>query len=656
MKGLKRKVISILLMLILTISGFAGYTLPAEAAEIPTISVSPQITNSYEEQVFIVYVSCEGGIYEARYGGTEIEETLAAGENTLSFPTSETVQLMVHAPYDSDGDQELDSWTHQPASSANAYYINVNCLGDDGQVLQEESVVLSKYDTPEVTYNAPESFDLGEIVYTASNPSLLLRYGQGDATITYSTQTKRARSFTVNFLDEQDQVLHTYSESLDYGEFTEIVAPATYEKDGKTYQLESKNTEYQVGYDDADSVYTFEYGAVREASSEPYEIVINLLDTDNQNALLYSIRQTVDVDDSVYVALPTTYEVNFKQYRLKDGTANYVERDFASNEPTVYNVPYTAAGEMGPYDITINFVDYNDPSVVLSAMAATVTADGEPYIYDVNSKQTIDIGDAEYKIVAGQGNDNGQIVHTYGTDTRIYQVYYTAEKVEEPANYMVTMRYISIDDNTVLATQQEEIAYGEKVTFEAAPGELSANNIDYVRLNGQEGSVTHEYNDGQTSYAAYYRDSRLEEPEEPVVVVQTVTQYVTRDDGTVVENEDRTVVPVTVPVTTVTDEEGNQSTYNTEGQPVEINDGQIVTLDEEDIPLNDGIQESEPVETEVQTEAQTTVIPEEEVPQKAGIDEANSSMFIPATIGIVASLIIIAAVVVFFLRKFLRKN
>ena len=64
-----------------------------------------------------------------------------------------------------------------------------------------------------------------------------------------------------------------------------LTAPATYEANGETYQLESRNTSYDITYDNAASEYVFEYARVIDAPAAPYEITINFVDADNDNAV-----------------------------------------------------------------------------------------------------------------------------------------------------------------------------------------------------------------------------------------------------------------------------------------------------------------------------------------------------------------------------------
>ena len=661
MKGLK-KLTAICMTFAMALWALAGTSVSADAAPAPGISISAVATDSYDQQAFVV--SVEGySEYEAYVGGSLIEEgSFGAGEHYLSFGTSSAVLLQVFTQYDSNDDGTPDKWTMEQRYSAQSYYLTVRGAADDGRELFQETLLMDANNYPEYVYNAPAAIQKGDTVYTAERSQYVISYGSGNVTIPYTAGSLEAKTFTVSYLDEQDNALFTETRSLSYGETAELTAPASYEANGKTYQLTSAVRQYNVSYDNAAASYVFEYAEVIPAPEAPYEITINLVD-EADGAVLYSIRQTVDVNSLVRVELPSTYEVNFKQYRLADGVDAFVEREFSSTRSTVYNIPYVVAEESAPYDITIRFVDYENPETVLSAMTATVTPDGEPYQYDISSNASLEINGVTYQVLAGQGNDNGQIVHTYGTSSRSYTVYYAAQEVEEPEAYTVTMRYISVSDNAVLETQQLQVAYGGTADFEAAPATLTVDGTEYTRLNGQEEAVSHQYNESQTSYAVYYMETEsLAEVEvEPEVITQVITQYVT-EDGTVIENADGTVVPDNVPVTTVTGVGEEDTNYNAEGEEVTIEEGEIAVIEEEEVPLaptpeTDGTEAAETEAAETAEETEGVQIEEEDVPLANAVptpEDGGSSNGLIIGIGAGAAAVIALAAAILVSRK--KKN
>lgn len=649
-----RKLTALWMTFALALCLLTGTAVPASAEPAPAVSISPETTDSPNRQAFSVYVERDS-IYEAYVDGSKIGEgNLSAGGNYLSFDTSSAVLLQVFTQYDRNDDGTPESWNIVQGYSSQSYYLTVTGVGTDGNQLFEETLLMDANNYPEYVYTPQATIQEGDIVYTADRSQYLIQYGDGDLEIPYTASAMEDKSFTVSYLDEQDNVLYSEVQTLSHGESVEVTAPASYTYNGQEYQLTSAVRSYSVAYDNAAVSYVFEYAQVIPEPQEPYEITINLVDADNGNELLYSIRQTVDVDSTVRVELPSTYEVNFKQYQLAEGVADYIEREFSSIRSTVYNIPYVVAEESAPYEITIRFVDYENPETTLSAITATVTPDGEPYVYDVSSQSTLEINGVTYQLMAGQGNDNGQIVHTYGTLTRTYSVFYAAQEIAEPAAYTVTQRYISVSDNTVLETQQLDVAYGSSVSFAAAPETLTVNGVEYTRLNGQEEAVSHDYNDSQTGYAVYYMEtaSLAEAEVEPEVITQVVTQYVTQD-GTVVENADGTVVPEAVPVTTVTDGTGEETTYNGEGQEVTIEEGNVAVIEEEEVPLAETPETAAP-ETETsaagETEPEGVAIEDEEVPLASAVPEAEETglsggMILGICAGAVAILVLVAAVI-----------
>ena len=587
MKSIK-KLTAFLTAFVMACSLLIGTAFSVSAEPMPSVSIIPQATYSYNQQSFLVTVDRNSTYRAYEYGSSSYftEGSIPSGTSELTFNTSALVELRVYTPYTPDVGGTQNALTI--GYSAQAYYLNVTGVGDDGVVLFQDQLLMDANNYPEYAYNAEPTIQVDGTVYTAEQTQYLIEYGSGDVTIHYTSGSSENHSFTISYLDEQDNTLYSETKTLAYGESCQVTAPATFEYNGQTYQLTSRISSYDVTYDNAASAYVFEYAPVIPTPEEPYEITINLVDADNNNAVLYSIRQTVDVDSSVRVELPSTYEVNFKQYQLEEGVANYIEREFSSTDPVVYNIPYRVAAESVPYEISINFVDYNNPDIVLTTVRGTITPDGTPFIYDLSSNSTLEVNGTVYQLMAGQGNENGQIVHTYGTATRTYNVYYTSEEVANPQPYAVTLRYISVSDNAVLGTQQQEVAYGSSVEFEAAPETLDVDGVEYTRLNGQEEDIVHDYNVNRTDYAVYYIESDALEAEElePEVITQVVTQYVT-EEGTVVENADGTAVPEAVPVTVVNDGQGGETAYNEAGQEVEINDGniEVVNPDTEAIPM-----------------------------------------------------------------------
>ena len=656
MKNLKRRMFALAMTFALAV-GSLGLSMKAQAAPEPQIRLSSVVTDGYEDQRFSVTVDQKATYIATSAEGTTIDRgDLEPGTYELAYESSSTITLTVYIQYDKDGDGDPEAWQIQPITNARAYRITLIGQGEDGRELWKDQVQVDPFNNPELYYQAPATWSEGNVDYTTGTAAFMINFGDpGTRVITYSSNEKPARSYNVQYLDQNDNVLFTDGGALNYGESTTVSAPATYEANGKTYQLESTVSSYDVNYENVQGTYTFEYAEVVPAAETPYEITINLVDADNGNALLYSLRQTVDVNSRVTVELPATYEVNLKKYVQVEGEPAVIERAFGDTRSREYTVRYTVAEESAPYEIYINYVEYGNPENVLSTVSAMVEADA-PYIYDVNSVETLNVNGTEYRLVAGQGNDNGQIVHTYDSAVRTYSVYYTSQTVEEPQSYTVTLRYISVNDNTVLETREEEVEYGADVSFGVAPESLQMGDTEYIRLNGQSEEITHGYNESQTSYAVYYRDASIPVEEEPEVVIQTVTQYVTRDDGTTTPNADGTTAPTVVPVTTVTGDE--ETTYAPDGTPVTIDDqGQLIP--DEEVPLAPAVPETDEAEAEEETteaadeetQGETAQIEDETVPMAASVPGGHGpSAGMIAGIS-AAAVAVIAAIIAFVVVK-----
>ncbi|NCB99249.1 MAG: hypothetical protein EOM34_01050 [Clostridia bacterium] len=603
MRRMKARLTSIIMSLVLVFSLFTGLNLKTEAAGVD-MSVRPLVSNSMYEQSFEVYMSVAGE-YDLYYNGVVTQQAvpLGAGTQTLTFATSD--------PADSIGIDiwaldENGEWDSRSADSLNPYYAPVKGIGEDGTVLFEDTVRLGYYSDYECTYEAPAEYDTGDTVYYCNSNIHVLTFGEEGYTFTYSKDVKQPRNIQINYVDGQNQQIGSTTETLNYGDVLNFEAPATYDANGKTYTLLS-NAYATMSYDTASDVYTFEYAENIPAPEAPYEITINFVDTAD-NAIFYSTTMTVDVNSIARMELPSVYYTGLKQYQLVDGTPNFVEREFSSTRATTYDIPYAVASETMPYDVAINFV--GDDGTSLGRMTTTLTADGEPWVYALDSTPVITTENGEYRLISGQGNANGQIVCAYNGDAASrqleYQVVYTLETVEVPQPYEITLRYIDIGTNNVIQTVAQQVAVGETVTFNAAPESLTVDGTNLVRINGQDAPISHNYDEVQTDYAVYYIDPTIPAPE-VVAVDETVTEYVTLDDGT--------AVPEAVPVTLVTTTEGDvTAAFTADGQPLNVADGTLTPVQDEEVPLADtnnltGIEDEETPKADMNTNSFAKTLP-----------------------------------------------
>lgn len=629
MKRLSKRVFSLILALMLCVGIVGARVENISAAEIPTVEITALVADRPNVQVFSVYTSVEAQ-YIARFkDGTSVEGNLVAGTSPLTFESSDSVNLEVFAAYTKDDGKA--GFVTQRLGSLTEYSVVVTCVTEEGEVLQSEVINLSKYNNPQVVYNAPEVIDGGAVEYHATNPSVLFKYGEVGKSITYTTVEKGAKSYTINYVDVNDNVLYTESKTLKYGETASITAPATYTDGTDTYNLKTTGSYNNVTYEQIQSVYTFEYVKQAPAAKQPYDITIKLV---NENGtVLHTMKKSVDVNKSVTVAIPATYEVGQKQYKLADGEPTSITREYASTDAKTYTVNYVLSGETKAYDVTINCVD-KATGKVLATVTGTVEPDGAPYTYEISSKNSIKANGTTYQVISGQGNGNGKIVHAYGDAAKSYTVYYNAKQVKNPESYTVTMRYICVNDNVVLERETKTVKVNSSVTFDEAPETLTVDGKEYILLNGQDGTTVHKYNDSQKSYAIYYRDAAIEMDPDDIVIPQPGT-----DEGD--QDADAPTTPGTTvtPGTTETDDE----TTTEEESEVEEESSEATSQ-----PTTEDEESSEAVESEVE------IIEEEDVPLAANAQDAEEEdepSAMPYVIGGISLLVIIVLIVLFVVKK-----
>ncbi len=612
MKTLSKRIVSFALALILSLGMLGANAVEVKAANgVPEISITPLVTESYDVQEFRVSVSV-AAFYTVNGGA---EQSLAAGDHKLTFNTADTVSLKVYA-------QGENGWVSETTTSINTYTTSVTCVNENNKVLKSDIITLSKVNQPEYIYTAPEVIDEGDSVYyKTSTPSIVFKYGDTAKIISYATFNKEAKTYTINYVDTNNKVIATESKVISFGETASITAPATYTDGTDTYNLKTTGS-YNLTYETAQDVYTFEYVKQAPAAKQPYDITIKLV---NENGtVLHTMKKSVDVNKSVTVAIPATYEVGQKQYKLADGEPTSITREYASTDAKTYTVNYVLSGETKAYDVTINCVD-KATGKVLATVTGTVEPDGAPYTYEISSKNSIKANGTTYQVISGQGNGNGKIVHAYGDAAKSYTVYYNAKQVKNPESYNVTMRYICVNDNVVLERETKTVKVNSSVTFDEAPETLTVDGKEYILLNGQDGTTVHKYNDSQKSYAIYYRDAAIEMDPDDIVIPLPGT-----DEG------DQDADAPTTPGTTGNDDETSAEA-----------DESVVT-EESSEAAAENEQSSEALESEVE------IIEEEDVPLAANAQDAeeeDDSSAMPYVIGGISLLVIIVLIVLFVVKK-----
>ena len=164
MRSLSTRIFSLLLAFVLCFGMVSVSGTKVSAAEAPTITVTALVTDSMYVQEFEVVTSVEAR-YTARYGSEVVKGTVAAGTQKLTFNTDSEVNLQVYTTYINDDGKQKNVSVYK--TSSNAYWVTVSLVTEDNVVLEKEQIKLSKYNEPEVVYNAPATKDAGEFEYRA---------------------------------------------------------------------------------------------------------------------------------------------------------------------------------------------------------------------------------------------------------------------------------------------------------------------------------------------------------------------------------------------------------------------------------------------------------------------------------------------------------
>ena len=217
------------------------------------------------------------------------------------------------------------------------------------------------------------------------------------------------------------------------------------------------------------------------------------------------------------------------------------------------------------------------------------------------------------------------------------QIYYNEENSAQTASYNIGIQYVDVKTNNVLFRDTKQVTAGGSVRITAPASYQSAGN-SYVMLGGQSGDVNHSYSNTRRNYIIYYRNVNDTENENTIVTEQVVNEIVN-------ENGETVVLPS--PVTTITNPAGTQTTVD--------QNGNLVTIPDEAVPLADGTQTGNAEEQAAQTDENGNQglvnIEDEPVPLAAGAPEQASSNVLMITGISLAALALLGAAGILILKK-----
>lgn len=120
------------------------------------------------------------------------------------------------------------------------------------------------------------------------------------------------------------------------------------------------------------------------------------------------------------------------------------------------------------------------------------------------TQQTIEIN-GETLALAGSASD---YAYEYGsTRIPVIDVYYVPADYVAPGDYEVTVNYVNLADNSVITSKSFTASADQTGDLEiSTDASFEQDGESYVRLNGQENPIYHNYYSSVRSYTVYYRN------------------------------------------------------------------------------------------------------------------------------------------------------
>lgn len=329
-----------------------------------------------------------------------------------------------------------------------------------------------------------------------------------------------------------------------------------------------------------------------------YVATINLVDADTK-ALLASDYVTV-TGTYAYTAPDAMYlqtEDGTLAYGLSGAdaatlsklTGNVLFLDAAVDGVTSGSATYTLyyskqQASSGSAEVTFNIVDASkrvgDATRMLGVETATAYKGGA----SVEPPSTYTASDGTTYVIAGNAS-----MYAYSYDSGenpVVDVYYVPEGYSVPADYEVTVNYINVLDGSVIASSTYASSASDAGDLEiTTDATFTRDGTEWIRLDGQEGAISHNFYSSFRAYTVYYRSAN-DIASSGVVVSHLRVSYSDATGGT----------PASVASATASADDAGQlsdsSTYNVlsdgSGALIENNDGtdsEGERIEENDSPL-----------------------------------------------------------------------
>lgn len=152
------------------------------------------------------------------------------------------------------------------------------------------------------------------------------------------------------------------------------------------------------------------------------------------------------------------------------------------------------------------------------------------------SQEAIEIDGVNY-VLAGSASN---YAYEYGsTRMPVIDVYYVPANYVAPGDYQVTVNYVNLADNSIIASKSFTSSPNQTSDLEIiSDASFSEGGEEYVRLAGQELPILHNYYSGKRTYTVYYRNvndklnANVTVTQLRVVYEDGETVYVENSEGT----------------------------------------------------------------------------------------------------------------------------
>ncbi|WP_343248849.1 hypothetical protein [Diplocloster hominis] len=587
----------------------AGFTITGETAPGPG------------EQVFTVsnYGEADNFSWSAD-GGFSGQFWLESGGSTrFSVPTDDYIVVQVSSA--KNGSDFAVSRNEYPV----AVYANYG--GSKTQL----TTLLFNMNQGSIDYTVDANVTVNGVTYTCTNGTTqYLYYGEGSSMeFIYEQVQQPDKYIDVYFTDTNGYMLGSDSFAVSYGSSVNYTAPAEYQANNRNYSAVSgQSMTVSHRYDSTRTSYSFTYAAQTAAPDKPYSVAIRLVDA-SSNEVFAAESMTIPAGGSNTFPVPGTYVAGTTSYRLAANQPASITHS-ADNAQRSYDVLYDVVSTKVEYQINIRFTDAVTGET-LRTETITVPVDSVA-AYDLPS--TVEANGHKYLLASGQAS---RLTHDYNKTARNYTIYYNEVNNEQTASYNIGIQYVDVKTNAVLFRDTRQVNAGGSVNISAPASYQSAGN-SYVMLAGQSGDVTHSYSNTRRNYIIYYRNVNDTENENTVVTEQVVNEII---------NEDGETVVIPSAVTTITNPAGTQTTVD--------QNGNLVTIPDEAVPLSDGTQPDTTAEQSAKTdenEKQDLVnIEDEPVPLAAGAPEQSSPNVLMITGISLAALALLGAAGILILKR-----